>query len=358
MVTVEATKKRHKTATQIDQSHSQAIMGTTPSSPEATNSSFSCQVRQDPHQSAKWIRETLLDLVQSKRVEISYTRRLALYLSIEKDNGEQCRNILLEGITSSPTMPEADKDRLCDALLENRGDVASYFLKWKENKNASTDGNGQATQEESCGRQDISSEIGLVEVSVGNWFLDARRMALAIFRTSRKAQTSLPEESRQKVKHMILQTQDQDQLMNLLIQILERTCPEETRVRMLSDIAMGRYARLLLPDRFDCDEGRQNEDPRLTAITAGFASLASTDTGGRYDNMLVEGHGDPCPVCMDPMHAPVKLKSCHHSFCASCLQGWIHQHRQGPGSDIHNSSASVSKWDCPICRQEYPIATR
>jgi len=42
-----------------------------------------------------------------------------------------------------------------------------------------------------------------------------------------------------------------------------------------------------------------------------------------------------CPICRDLIKAPTLALPCLHSFCATCLQGWL---------------ARAPKRDCPLCR--------
>ncbi|XP_046355990.2 E3 ubiquitin-protein ligase TRIM58-like isoform X2 [Haliotis rufescens] len=50
-----------------------------------------------------------------------------------------------------------------------------------------------------------------------------------------------------------------------------------------------------------------------------------------------------CPICLEPMHEPVTLSDCHHSFCRRCLQQSI-QGALGTDRD---------PYVCPQCRSPF-----
>jgi len=266
----------------------------------------------------------LLSLVESKALELSHVRRMALFHSIQRDDGDSTRQMMIEAVMDAPTISPYDKDRIYQLLLQDRLDFHSALTDHPVPFAHGTEWNK------------------IPACPTGDVFLDFRRMILALFRTSRKFQT-LPVESRQRVKAMILKTRHEADLAHLLARIMARTCGDETMKRIQDDVIVtGRFYRLLLPDRFDCDEG--SSDQKISA-----------------DRVESETF---CPICMDPVNglssAPVQL-DCRHVFCRRCLDDWIRQQQQQQqqrnGTTSYKSRNANNQlqnpWDCPLCRHTY-----
>ena len=85
-------------------------------------------------------------------------------------------------------------------------------------------------------------------------FLAFRRMAITIFYASRKIQ-QLPLVARRHLGSSILRTRNRTELMDLFLTSLVHatTLDEDARIKIANDVLEGRYYRLLLPDRFDCE---------------------------------------------------------------------------------------------------------
>lgn len=260
----------------------------------------------------------LQSLVELRALEFSYVRRLALHQSLQRDSsGEHARDVVLEAVVESPTLSAGDKERLCQCLVDDDQllNVHSIFLR------------------------NLPAEFsGKVQVSIGNDFLDFRRMTLCIIRTSRKFSQALPVDSQQRVKAMILQTRTMDELSDLLKRMVGRTCSEDVQERIQNDVGSGRLYRLLLPDRLDCEESVQcpDDDKKMPAQSSGEVNAE-------------------CPICINLIvDSPVRLE-CQHVFCRNCLKDWIQQHHplNGKIAGSNGRAEGQQSWSCPVCRQTY-----
>ena len=157
---------------------------------------------------------------------------------------------------------------------------------------------------------------------------------------------------------MIVTTKTMEELNDFLMRVLERTCGEEVRARVMEDVASQRYHRLLWTDRFDCDESRGEEDSKLPP---GDAKLPPADNSVVYGSFLLNDFPDElecCPICLDHIQTPALKLSCQHVFCSACISGWI---RTELGESRNSSVArrespstkADSGWNCPMCRHSY-----
>ena len=150
---------------------------------------------------------------------------------------------------------------------------------------------------------------------------DFKCMAVSIFRTSRKI-CQLSVARRQQLEGALLACHSREGLTELLLQSLQyaQTLSEHSRILIANDVLEGNFHRLLLEDRFDCDEV-----PRLDSMPIPSAPL----------------HEEPedCIICFGSFQdgQSCTLSSCGHSFCQGCIQEWAR---------IHDSS----QFPCPVCR--------
>ena len=302
--------------------------------------------------------EMLLHLFNRPTVPLSYVRRITLLESIRRmtPTNQNLTEAVMEAILTSPTLSPREKDLIVtEGLLEKRWDrVLCHY-----------------TPSAGC----EVADAGIASFNVP--FLDYRRMVLIVFRKSRKI-NGLPETSRKRLKAMILRASTHAQLDDFLMRVVERTCGQETKARILDDITSNCYYRLLLPDRFDCYEegsnhltdrgvsgdevleGDKKPPPSSSISDYGVAiSLPDGDNGSIY-----------CPICLDPVQSPaIQLTSCQHVFCSGCINDWIQRNRQmHPVADssfagrrraqqnsnsTRNVSAPQGSWYCPVCRKSY-----
>jgi len=247
-------------------------------------------------------RSILLGLLDA--LPVSHIRRVTIHQSLLRDcTGAHAREIVMEGVVLSIENMLDIQERLIQCLLDDRWDVLHAIWKLPTHQPSG---------------------------STGNEFLDFRRMMLMLVRTSRKVHND--ETVREGVKKLILQTHNETELMDLLERMLQRTCGEQsdTKAKILQDVATGRFYRLLLPDRFDCEEQSLDEQKMPANNNAGVSI---------NDN---DNDSSTCPICMDAFYLPRQL-DCQHIFCRNCLNDWIRQQRRG----------RKQSWGCPICRQTY-----
>ena len=79
--------------------------------------------------------------------------------------------------------------------------------------------------------------------------------------------------------------------------------------------------------------------PAEGSSSSSSASSASSSTApSRIRATLVDGDEKFCPICLAAQKTPVRIVSCRHAFCASCLLRW---------AGITNS--------CPLCKAVFTI---
>lgn len=277
---------------------------------------------------------------------LPFPRRIAMNESIRRASSSNnssppleahrtLTEIVMEGLLTCDSLSADDKNLIImDGMIEQRWDrvFQKYTVDRKEKKS-----------------------LGLDE------FYSYRKMILVVLKSSYKMQQLLPEDSRLRVKQLILKTDSQAQLDDLLQKILERTCGVDIQMKIMNDMTAGRYYRLVWPDRLDCEHFQEgvssdgvvdhDSKPRAieTASTVAYGSILLPDD--------LSHRQDCCPICLDPIQTPALELSCHHVFCSRCISDWIVQ--QQNSSEKHNRSESVltngnkesGGWHCPVCRQ-------
>lgn len=145
-------------------------------------------------------------------------------------------------------------------------------------------------------------------------------LATRIFIKSR-VMRALPILRRQNLGKALLACQSKEAVMELVLLSLEESqiLSESARIRIANDVFEGRFYRLLLANRFDCDV-----IPRLEVL--------------EHDQ---EDDREDCVICLDvfPNGEYCTLPKCGHSFCQPCIEDL---------SRLHNNSP----FPCPMCRTE------
>ena len=249
----------------------------------------------------------LLHILESSRL-LSQTlpsiRKYALAetLRASKDDAT-ASNIFFENLSTSPYISDEQKSVIANLVLERNWQALSNTL--------------QCTD---------ASLFITTRQSRPHTTYGFRRMVLGIFRTSRKVMTITGSRRRQLGATLLMQTSIDD-LKHVAYTALETSevFDVTARQQIANDIADERYDRLLLEDRFDCEE-----IPRKV-----FTELSS-------ENANAENLDDPndCPICLGETRANVMLP-CQHRFCRGCIDAWIRRSFQA----THHS--------CPLCRQSF-----
>jgi hypothetical protein len=197
---------------------------------------------------------------------------------------EQVRALFLDAVVGSVYVPDASKGALTEMVLNGEWPALAKAVGAKEGAPADDDAVG-----------------------------DFRAMALDVFTRSRKV-ARLPDAHRQRLGAGIAACPSKEALISMMLRTLEtaQTLDEPDCARIANDVLDGMFHRLLLPDRFDCNEGP------------------------------AAGAGADCAICLGvaPSVAEGQLP-CGHQFCSLCIGAWSAQHRSG-------------HMPCPICRAETP----
>lgn len=209
-------------------------------------------------------------------------RRKALVESVRRaSDPDQVFDMLLDSASSSPYLSDEQKQEMANAFLS--GDL------------------------------NVSSTSTLPTMDAP--FHGMVEMVRLMLSTSRKL-LSLPMDRRRHITMAVHQTCDEDQLLDLVLQKLPTALSLDRDERQLvaNDILDHRYYRLLLPNRFDCNEPL----PRIG-----------------------ESQQTECPICFDECDSARShvLQCCGQRFCSSCV------------SDLTTIHAT-----CPLCRQSLPPA--
>jgi hypothetical protein len=145
-------------------------------------------------------------------------------------------------------------------------------------------------------------------------------LATRIFIKSR-AMRALPLLRRQNLGKALLECQTKEAVMELVLVSLEESqiLSVPARMRIANDVFEGKFYRLLLADRFDCDV-----IPRLEVL-----------------EHCQEEDREDCVICLDafPNGEYCTLATCGHSFCQPCIENLSNQH-------------NGSSFPCPMCRTE------
>jgi hypothetical protein len=271
-----------------------------------------------------WITE----LLRTSRMPIPEVRRAALLESVRAcESDMQLLDTFLEALAGSPYMPDFIKQTVMTIAIEGR---------WNELPAAVL--SDVSNYEDAFLQDDNDDEEVILDSNHQVQFLPLRSMATAIFTKSRKIKT-LPLARRRQLGAAILSTTTKDELMELMLQSLEVavSLDQTARILIADDVLEERYYRLLLPDRFDCEEvPRQQAEGILPLPTA---AVPSTE-------ISVIQYDDECPICLDVCCTDSITLNCSHMFCRECIVGWSQQQQQHYAL-TNDQGCSVS---CPLCR--------
>jgi hypothetical protein len=224
---------------------------------------------------------------------IPLVRRLALRETIlAQSSDDDIREIFVECLADSPYIPSQYKDAFADSVFSNDLPRLSAMLQLP-----------QYTYEQS---------LLLPEERLSSF----REMTIGLFSAS-KIICQLSLERKRELGMAIHNCQTPYQIRELTLTSLENSevVPNAVRERIANDILDGRYERLLLPDRFDCEE-----TPRL--------SQPSSFTVAR----------DDCSICLMSQPATCQLPwPGRHRLCKHCVEGWA-------------SKSGGATFTCPFCR--------
>ena len=251
----------------------------------------------------------LLSMVRSSPLlrAIPDVRKHALRETLRLATSEEdVTEILLANLTGSPYIPDDLKTNLATLILEKQ---------WAELGSA------------------LRCEPGSV-VEDGSEFDEFRAMVISIFSRSRRLE-ALDYTRRHRLGSAMHQARSRDELIAIAMGALEnaQTLDGAGRERVANDILDGRFDRLLLPDRFDCDER-----PRRQGAAPPADGSAEVPVG-----MPVVEEPEECPVCLGTSLVERQLP-CGHTFCDACITQWA------------GSFAPSPTFACPLCRAETPLA--
>jgi len=289
------------------------------------------------------------------RARLPDVRRRALAETVRAAaTAEAATDILLENVASSPYLPQARKDPLAELAMTQQFEALATEL--------------QCDERLAC----------LAPTTPEEDFRALRQMVVAVFTRSRRMQR-LPAAKRRHLGAAIHAQQTADDIKMLALSALETSQAFDGAARDLvaNDIFDGRYDRLLLPDRFDCDEEsrRGAERPIYILNTGGGAGGGRGAAGGgrgaggggrggggvgggaatqepstplpAYDATeaasLTE-EGQECPVCLGVSPVGAQLP-CGHQFCQECIETWAQ--RCPPRQE---------RAGCPLCRAPFTVA--
>ena len=214
---------------------------------------------------------------------IPYVRRITLMETLRAtQNIEQAYNILLENLSTSPYIPENQKNELAEMVF----------------------------------RQDLNSLCTLLRcnqsVNTVDKLTSFREMVLAIFTKSKKIQL-ISNQKKQFLGTSIIHSLSIEGLKQLALTSLQTSeiFNNEARNLVANDIFDNRFDLLLLPDRFDCEEVSRINNQDI------IEELPSTP------------ELDECPICLGTNEVDCRLP-CQHLFCKSCIQRWGNQSLEYP----------------------------
>jgi hypothetical protein len=171
---------------------------------------------------------------------------------------------------------------------------------------------------------------------VAKSFRTFRDMVVAVFTRSRKI-AALPPERRRMLGSAMLAQASIESLNALAIMTLETSHafhgPERDLVA--NDIFDNRFDRLLLPDRFDCDEVLRSGHVVPPALTP-VAETPAAETEGLRALADAEPVPEDCAVCLGPLTTETARLPCEHTFCQVCIVGW-----------------AAREPSCPLCRSPF-----
>jgi hypothetical protein len=231
-------------------------------------------------------------------------RRQALRESVRSASSvEAVTEILLANLTGSPYIPDEVKTKLASLVIEQQWGELGATLQWTPEPSA----------------------VALGEAAA---FDDFRSMVIGVFSRSRRLAV-MDYTRRHRLGSAIYQATTRDGLVAIAMGALEnaQTLDSAGRERVANDILDGRFDRLLLPDRFDCDERpRHHQRDGADGVPMG---------------MPPESEPDECPVCLGTSLVERRLP-CAHTFCDACITQW---------------AGGRAAFPCPLCRAETSLAS-
>jgi len=260
----------------------------------------------------------VVELIHLSPMPIPRVRKDALVESLKVESTEDglCA-IFLDALCGSPYIPDYQKQELADVVLAQR---------WTELPDLV--GVHRPVQPKMVTTQHQRTT-------------DLKYLAVQIFRKSRKIR-NLPRARRQALGTALLACTQREEVIDLLLQSLERaqTLNWESRLLVADDVLEGNFHRLLLPNRFDCDEL-----PRVVLEAPPASSMGGQQHASAPLDDALDEEREECIICFGPYlngHSHI-LPTCGHEFCQDCIQ--------------ELAATLGSPMPCPICRRESVITT-
>lgn len=254
------------------------------------------------------LRQQLVDMLRTSTMltrALPRPRQLALIESGRAAASVQAiKAIVIDNTCGSPFLPDDQKDGLVELVLAEQWDALRKAL-----------------------RCPASATLFAADPHPLQRFAEFRQMVVSIFIRSKKIQ-SLPPQRRQQLGSAIHRAPNKEQLLAVAFGALvnAQTLDAAGREHVANDILDGRFDRLLLPDRLDCDER-----PRQHVSSAGNGAAEE------------EEEEDECPICLGVSQAQHALP-CGHKFCQACIKDWA------------ASNLRAGRFTCPCCRASTPAA--
>jgi len=223
---------------------------------------------------------------------LPYVRRIALIETLRATtNTDQANHIFLENLSTSPYVPEEQRNELAELVYTH--DLYSLYSRLECDENATLNNDDRVRS--------------------------FREMVVTIFTKSKKIQY-ISDERRQQLGRAILSQTSIEGLKELALNALETSevFNNDDRNMVANDIFDNRYDSLLLPNRFDCEELQ-----RQTGPVQQIEDIQELDE---------------CPICLGTNEIDSQLP-CNHKFCRSCIESW----------------AESGNGKCPLCRREFSV---
>lgn len=234
---------------------------------------------------------------------IPKVRRLAIIESMHGKSRQDINQIFLECLVDSPYIPNDRKNVLAEAFLNDSYESLSTMLELPPAGGAA---------------------------AAPDPFIMFRQMVLEIFSSS-KVISQLPLERKRQIGALIHRATTIEQLKELTVKCLVESVVvcDESKNLIANDVFDHRYDKLLLPNRFDCDE-----QPRTN-----FQERPRTQDQDQEDQEAREDQEDGCPICLMDQPATVTLPcAIQHKFCSPCIRAWAQR------------EIGTSTFKCPLCR--------
>mmetsp|Transcript_47220 Transcript_47220/g.70261 ORF Transcript_47220/g.70261 Transcript_47220/m.70261 type:complete len:778 (-) Transcript_47220:1258-3591(-) len=251
-------------------------------------------------------RSAMLQLLGEARFPFPYVRKLALKESAKAAKSiEGLHDLVRENITNSPYIPEQVKPQLIHAILTQNWIVARSLITsrdaakrrgtWKGVKKnpGTTVASSPNPIQSAYWKLSTSIKTRRVMAALKNdnatstgseEYKEFRQMAIAIFASSKKIRKK--SDRRGKLGRLIQKTNNHEDAVQFLLDVLEdsQALNEVERARVAGDVLDGRYDRLLLKDRLDCElsDRLDYNDPTVLSEES-FAAL-SYDSGSSNSN--------------------------------------------------------------------------